>query len=477
MSRKGNQLRKAGSSVSEQTQEKYLTVTQLSKYISAKFNRDPYLERVFVTGELSNFRLRQNGHQYFNLKDGNALIAAVMFKGQFSNIKFQPEEGMKVLVIGRVGTYEQRGTYQLYIEQMEPDGVGALHVAFEQLKKKLAAEGLFQFERQPIPRYPQKIAVVTSAKGAVIRDIITTVKRRYPIVQLVLYPTVVQGESAAANIVANLGRIEADGSYDTIIIGRGGGSIEDLWPFNEEAVVRAIAACKTPVISSVGHETDTTLADFVADQRAATPTAAAEIATPVLSEEIVRIGQLRQRLYQLQDHRLTIKKAQLAKQKQSFIFRQPERLYQGYRLNLTALEHQLVKYTQMKLKQEQQQLQQLTDQLQRHNPAVKVTQAKNTVQLWRNRLLQNQQQTIMLKRTSLNQLVIKLDMLSPLKRLSKGYAYVTYQGEPLAAIQTVNIGEQIKVTLPDGSLRANVTGITRQQLFNQAKKKEQQDGN
>jgi len=294
--------------MSEPTQDKYLTVTQLTKYISAKFNHDPYLDRVFVTGELSNFRLRSNSHQYFNLKDQGALIAAVMFKSQFSSIKFAPEEGMKVLVVGRVGTYEQRGTYQLYIEHMEPDGVGALHVAFEQLKQKLAAEGLFEFEPKPIPRYPKKIAVVTSSKGAVIRDIITTVKRRYPIVELVVYPTVVQGDAAAPNIVANLARIEKDGSYDTIIIGRGGGSIEDLWPFNEEMVVRAIAACQTPVISSVGHETDTTLADFVADQRAATPTAAAEIATPVLAEEILRIGQLKQRLFQLQTSLQLIKK-------------------------------------------------------------------------------------------------------------------------------------------------------------------------
>lgn len=453
-------------------QNKYLTVSQLSKYISAKFNRDPYLDRVFVTGELSNFRLRTNSHQYFNLKDEKSLISAVMFKSQFNQIKFQPEEGMKVLAVGRVGTYEQRGTYQFYIEQLEPDGVGALQVAFEQLKKKLAAEGIFEFLAKPIPNYPKKIAVITSSKGAVIRDIMTTVKRRFPITQLVLYPTTVQGNNAAPNIVENLKRIEADGSYDTIIIGRGGGSIEDLWPFNEEAVVRAIAACETPVISSIGHETDTTLADFVADQRAATPTAAAEIATPVLSEEILRIGQLQSRLYQLQAYRLKLKKEQLTKLQSSFIFRQPERLYQGYRLNLAQLEHQLVSNIKQQLTDKQVNLRHVSNQLNRHNPAVKLEQAKSQVNQLQNRLLQGHKHQLIVQRQVLNQKITKLDMLSPLKRMSKGYGYVTYKGVALDSIQEVDVGGQVKITLQDGVVSTNVTGVRKQQIFNQAEKKE-----
>ena len=220
------------------TQE-YLSVTALTKYLKRKFDADPYLERVFLTGEISNFRLRPS-HQYFSLKDDGAKISAVMFKSAFNKVKFRPEEGMKVLVVGRISLFEASGNYQIYVEQMQPDGVGAFYQAYEQLKEKLAKEGLFSAPKKPLPRYPKKIAVITSPSGAVIRDIITTVRRRYPIAQLVLFPTVVQGEKAAPDIIRNLARVEAQGDFDTVIIGRGGGSIEDLWPFNEESVARAL---------------------------------------------------------------------------------------------------------------------------------------------------------------------------------------------------------------------------------------------
>jgi len=260
--------------------ERYLSITAMTAYLKRKFDADPYLERVYLTGEISNFRLRPN-HQYFSLKDEHAKLSAVMFKGAFQKLSFQPEEGMKVLVIGRISLFESSGSYQLYIEHMEPDGVGALYQAYAQLKEKLAKEGLFQLPKQTLPAYPKRIAILTSPSGAVIRDIITTVRRRYPIVQLVLYPTVVQGEKAAGELIKNIQRVEEDGQFDTMIIGRGGGSIEDLWPFNDEHLARTIVAAKTPIISSVGHETDTTIADLVADVRAATPTAAAELAGPV----------------------------------------------------------------------------------------------------------------------------------------------------------------------------------------------------
>ncbi|MCI7240714.1 MAG: exodeoxyribonuclease VII large subunit, partial [Aerococcus suis] len=215
------------------TETSYLTINQLTQYIKAKFTKDPYLQTVYVTGEISNFRLRPNGHQYFSLKDDDAVISVVMFKNAYKKLAFKPEEGMKVLVKGHIGVYERQGSYQLYIDEMSPDGIGALYQAYEQLKEKLAKEGLFDFEHKPIPRFPKKIAVVTSQSGAVIRDIITTVNRRYPIVQLVLYPAVVQGNKAKDSLVKQLKRIEANHDYDTVIIGRGGGSIEDLWPFNE----------------------------------------------------------------------------------------------------------------------------------------------------------------------------------------------------------------------------------------------------
>lgn len=240
----------------------YLSVTALTKYIKRKFDADPYLERVYLTGEISNYRPRP-GHQYFSLKDDHAVISAVMYKGRFDKLAFKPKEGMKVLLIGRVNVYESGGTYNIMVEHMEPDGIGALYQAFSELKEKLTREGLFSLPKKKLPVFPKRIAIVTSPSGAVIRDIMTTVKRRYPIVQLVLYPTIVQGKDSAANIVSNLKLIEDKGDFDTVIVARGGGSIEDLWSFNEEAVVRQIAAMSVPVISSVGHETDTTLADFV----------------------------------------------------------------------------------------------------------------------------------------------------------------------------------------------------------------------
>ena len=277
--------------------ENYLTVTALTKYIARKFTYDPYLERVYLVGEISNFRLRER-HQYFSIKDENAKIEAVMFQSNFSRIKFKPEDGMKVLVTGRIEVYEQTGKYQINIETMQPDGVGALYQAYEQLKAKLAQEGVFSRPKRPLVKFPKRIAVITSPSGAVIRDIITTTRRRYPIVQLVLFPAEVQGEYAKDSLVGRLKEVNARGDFDTIIIGRGGGSIEDLWPFNEEEVARAIAASKIPVISSVGHETDTTLSDLAADVRAATPTAAAELATPVLADEILKLKDYQVRLAQ-----------------------------------------------------------------------------------------------------------------------------------------------------------------------------------
>lgn len=287
--------------------QEYLTVSALNKYIKRKFDVDPYLERVYLTGEISNFRMRANSHQYFSLKDERSKISAIMFKGAFQKLKFTPKEGMKVLVVGRVALYEASGNYQIYIDHMELDGVGALYQALAELREKLNKEGLFSQPKKTLPRYPKRIAVITSPSGAVIRDIITTVKRRYPITQLVLFPTLVQGDKAAADIVKNIKKAEAM-DFDTMIIGRGGGSIEDLWPFNEESVARAIAASPIPIISSVGHETDTTIADLVADVRAATPTAAAELAVPVLSEEILRIKEKQARLEQAFLHQLQRKK-------------------------------------------------------------------------------------------------------------------------------------------------------------------------
>ncbi|MDR2464909.1 MAG: exodeoxyribonuclease VII large subunit, partial [Streptococcaceae bacterium] len=274
-------------------QEDFLTISEITNYLHAKFIRDPHLQKVVLLGEISNFRERP-GHQYFSLKDTGAVMSALMFAPQFKKVKFKVEEGMSVIVVGNIGLYRPQGKYQITIESMEPYGIGALFQAFEETKARLQKEGLFEERvKQAVPKFPTRIAVITSESGAVIEDIKTTIKRRYPIAELVLFPTVVQGAYSKQSIVDNLRKADEMGNFDTIILGRGGGSFEDLWSFNEEEVVRAIFEAKTPIISSVGHETDTTLADLVADLRAATPTAAAEMATPVLMDELRKISEMK----------------------------------------------------------------------------------------------------------------------------------------------------------------------------------------
>lgn len=349
--------------------EQYLTVSALTKYLHKKFTVDPYLQRVYLTGEISNFRLRPR-HQYFSLKDDGAKIDAVMFQSAFSRLKFEVEDGMKVLVVGKIDLYEPSGNYQITIERMEPDGVGALYQAYEQLKAKLEAEGLFSAPKQKLPLFPKRIAVITSPSGAVIRDIITTTRRRYPIAQLVLFPAVVQGEKAADSLVGRLKEVNARGDFDTVIIGRGGGSIEDLWPFNEEKVARAIFASQIPIISSVGHETDTTIADLVADVRAATPTAAAELATPVLADEILRIRQDRLRLIKAYQAKLRFERQRLNKLQGSYVFLQPERLYEGYLQKLDNLNIKLRQAFREEQTKKQRTLQLLTKRLLAVSPSL-----------------------------------------------------------------------------------------------------------
>lgn len=261
--------------------ENILTVSQVNSYIKRKLEYDDILSSVWIKGEISNFKNHTSGHMYMTLKDESSVIRAVMFKGNTFSLRFMPENGMKILAHGRIGVYERDGQYQLYIENMEPDGIGALYIAYEQLKKKLEDEGLFdEAHKKPIPRFPEKIGVVTSPTGAAIRDILNVLRRRYPLADITIYPVQVQGEGSAKQIASAIEYINSLNECDVIITGRGGGSIEDLWCFNEEICARAIYNSKIPVISAVGHETDFTISDFVADLRAPTPSAAAELATP-----------------------------------------------------------------------------------------------------------------------------------------------------------------------------------------------------
>lgn len=436
----------------------YLTVSALTKYIKRKFEADPYLERVYLTGEISNYRKRPN-HQYFNLKDEQAVISAVMYRREFSRLRFELKEGMKVMVVGRVDVYEPSGSYNIIIEHLEPDGIGALYQAYEELKERLWKEGLFSQPKQPLPAFPKKIAVVTSPSGAVIRDIVTTLKRRYPIAQLVLFPTVVQGKDAAESIVRSLKAVDAQGGFDTVIVGRGGGSIEDLWPFNEEAVVRQIVSMQTPVVSSVGHETDTTLSDLAADVRAATPTAAAELAAPVLQEVLLNIQKLEQRLYQSTRNNFALRREQVNHLQHSYILRQPRRIYEGYIQKVdqarTSLETQLMS----RLTKEQHEYERLQMRLLNIGPQ---RQMEAYQQQWANldrELTQSMERYLDDRKQDLVHLMEELDLLSPLKIMARGFSYATIEEQILTSVNQVKQGDQIEIHMRDGRLQAEITTV------------------
>lgn len=437
--------------------QKYLSVTALTKYLKRKFDVDPYLERVFLTGEISNFRLRPN-HQYFSLKDDGAKISAVMFKGAFDKLTFRPEEGMKVMAVGRISLYEASGNYQIYVEHMEPDGVGALYQAYEQLKEKLNKEGLFQAPKKVLPRYPKRIAVLTSPSGAVIRDIITTTRRRYPIAQIVLFPTVVQGEKAADDVVKNIARVEAMGNFDTMIIGRGGGSIEDLWPFNEERVARAIFEASTPVISSVGHETDTTIADLVADVRAATPTAAAELAVPVLTDEILRIEERQARLIQAYANQMQRKDERFQRVQNSYLFRQPERLYEAQSLKLDQLQQRLFQQMQTLVYEKERAANQTVHRLAQVVPTARVRESQQQVNYLSERLDKQIQRIFEQKQRQFQQTIQSLDLLSPLKIMGRGYSYTTKE-TVVKSVQELIVGDVLDVHYQDGQAKVEVLEI------------------
>ena len=437
--------------------EEYVTVSALTKYIKYKFDKDPHLGRVYLTGEISNFRLRPT-HQYFSLKDENAIISATMFQSAFKKIQFRPEEGMKVLVIGKVSVFEKSGQYQINIEHMEPDGVGALYLAYEQLKKKLEAEGLFSLPKKPIPQFPKKIAILTSESGAVIQDIQTTVARRFPIVQLVLYPTVVQGVHAVNSILKNLDLVEQE-EYDVVIIGRGGGSIEDLWAFNEEPVVRRVAELSIPVISSVGHETDTTLIDFVSDMRAATPTAAAEIATPVLMEIHQQLRNLQTRLEQALSRQLQIKRERMQALANASIFQNPERIYQVYQQRVDQLEMRLQQMMQQSVQHKRQQLLKNHHRLELGSPSRRVQTEKQALQYLAKRLEQAQGQLMKDKKQQFQRAIQQLDLLSPLKIMNRGYGILQQEETIIKSVDQLEVNQELTIRLVDGTVRSKVTSV------------------
>lgn len=445
--------------------EKYLSVTTLTKYLKMKFDKDPYLERVYLTGQVSNFRKRPT-HQYFSLKDDHAVIQATIWSGIYQKLGFDLEEGMKINVIGRVQVYEPSGSYSIIIEKAEPDGVGALAIQFEQLKKKLTEEGLFQERfKQPLPQFAKRIGVVTSRSGAVIQDIITTVSRRFPGVDILLYPTKVQGDGAAEEIARNIARANQREDLDVLIIGRGGGSIEDLWAFNEEIVVRAIFESRLPVISSVGHETDVTLADFVADRRAATPTAAAELATPVTKLDLLtHLQNQEKRMVTAVQNVLSRKKEALKKCSQSVIFRQPERLYDGYLQRLDQLQLRLKQSLRTRISDSKQIVQARTHQLVQLSPVTKIQRYQDRLNQL-DKLLRSQMALVYdAKVAEVKRLSEALLMLDTSRIVARGYAIVKKEESVVDSVEKLNKKDQVTLLMRDGQVELEVKDVKTKEI-------------
>lgn len=445
--------------------EKYLSVTTLTKYLKMKFDKDPYLERVYLTGQVSNFRKRPT-HQYFSLKDDHAVIQATIWSGIYQKLGFDLEEGMKINVIGRVQVYEPSGSYSIIIEKVEPDGVGALAIQFEQLKKKLTEEGLFQERfKQPLPQFAKRIGVVTSRSGAVIRDIITTVSRRFPGVDILLYPTKVQGDGAAEEIARNIARANQREDIDVLIIGRGGGSIEDLWAFNEEIVVRAIFESRLPVISSVGHETDVTLADFVADRRAATPTAAAELATPVTKLDLLtHLQNQEKRMATAVQNVLSRKKEALKKCSQSVIFRQPERLYDGFLQRLDQLQLRLKQSLRTRISDNKQLVQARTHRLVQLSPVTKIQRYQDRLDQL-DKLLRSQMALVYdAKVAEVKRLSEALLMLDTSRIVARGYTIVKKEESVIDSVESLKKKDQVTLLMRDGQVELEVKDVKTKEI-------------
>lgn len=397
------------------------TVKQVNAYVKNMFAQDFMLNRIYVKGEVSNLKYHTSGHIYFSLKDESGTIACVMFAGQRSGLSFRMQEGQQVIALGSISVYERDGKYQLYAKEIVLDGAGLLYEKFQALKNELEEMGMFAREyKQPIPSYPKTVGVVTAPTGAAIRDIINITSRRNPYVQLILYPALVQGEGAAQSIVEGIRALEKQ-RVDVMIVGRGGGSIEDLWAFNEEIVARAVFECKVPIISAVGHETDTTIIDYVADMRAPTPSAAAELAVYEYQGLETQITEYKIRLQRLMHQCLNLERMRYEKYRNTFQYLSPERMITDYRQRTMNLEEKLQAFIHRILLEKRQEL------------AIRIEQIKR---------------------------------ISPLDKLNHGYAFVEMsEQQPLQSVSAVNLHDKIKIFVPDGHLIAEVEEIQKEASY------------
>lgn len=421
---------------------KYITISAINKYLKYLMDENPHLNKVYLKGEISNFKAHTRGHYYFTLKDETSRINAVMFSYHTSGLKITPADGMKVLVTGKITVYEPTGGYQIYVEEMEEDGIGDLYVAFEKLKAKLEKEGLFsQSHKKEIPKIPQRIGIITASTGAAIRDILTTIKRRYPLCETILFPALVQGKEAALDI-ANKIKIANTYDLDTLIVGRGGGSIEDLWPFNEEIVAREIYNSKIPVISAVGHEIDFTIADFVADMRAPTPTAAAELAVPELTILLKNIKTLFRRATNATNKIITYQKVQLSKYQNSYILKKPMSMYEIKEQKLDNLIDNLNKN--------------IKNKLEKYN--ITLFKLQNSY------ILTNPQILYKFKTQTFQNLISKLQVLNPMNTINRGYALVKKDKKVISTIKKLKKDDTISIVLKDGVVTSKVFQIDTQNI-------------
>lgn len=417
--------------------DKYLTVSAITRYLKAKIDTDENLQTVYLKGEISNFKAHTSGHFYFSLKDENSKINAIMFRSNAKNVIFKPADGMKVLVRGRISVYEAMGGYQIYVDEMLEDGVGNLYVAFEQLKKKLQAEGLFDSaHKRQIPKVSKRVGIITASTGAAIRDIITTIRRRFPICETILFPTLVQGENAKDDIARNIKKAQ-DYDLDVLIVGRGGGSIEDLWPFNEEIVARAIYDSRIPIISAVGHEVDFTIADFVADLRAPTPTAAAEMAVPNMSDLKRHIAQLKVRLNESIFKKVNYLKLYMETIKNSFVIKNPQIMFENKKQSLLLINDKLNNLMLSKV-----------DNMDRALEKVKKSYVlANPYLLYKDKIL------------LVRNIIDKLNLLNPLNILARGYSITYLNDKALKSVSFVKKKDILKIKLNDGFLMAEVLEV------------------
>ncbi len=394
---------------------KVYSVNEINNYAKSLLDNDENLKHVFVTGEISNYKAHYSGHLYMTIKDETASIKAVMFAGNASKLRFNVENGMKVLIFGTVSLFSRDGSFQLYINDMQPDGMGALGIAFEQLKKKLAAEGLFsETHKKPIPVFPQRVGIVTSSTGAAIQDVFNVLKRRYPVAEVVVRPAQVQGDGAANDIAQAIKEFNSLNGADVLIVGRGGGSIEDLWAFNEEVVARAVYESKIPVISAVGHETDYTICDFVADLRAPTPSAAAELAVPDINELKSGLLSYKQQLYGFVKNQIATERNKLSAIEKSGALKDPVIKLNETRRNLLYLSEKITDLTQAQIDSQ---------------------------------------------RLRFSALAGKLDALSPLGVIARGYAIVNKEEKLLTKASEFSAGDNISVKLIGGTVKARVTEV------------------